>query len=217
MAKIGILGSGTVGQTLAKGLKQLKNEVMIGTNHPEKLEQLKKDNIAVSNFSDAAKFGDILILAVKGLGAIDTLKPIPAEYINGKTIIDTTNPIAEDKPPVNGVLHFYTDPGHSLMESLQEEFPSAHFVKAFNSIGSLLMVNPSFESTPTMFICGDDDNAKKQTAEIVTALGFEPEDMGKKEAARAIEPLCILWCIPGFASNSWNTHAFKLLKRKRDS
>ena len=74
------------------------------------------------------------------------------------------------------------------------------------------MVNPSFPGgKPTMFICGNDAAAKKQTTEILTQFGWETADMGAVEAGRAIEPLCILWCIPGLTSNSW-THAFKLLK-----
>jgi predicted dinucleotide-binding enzyme len=98
------------------------------------------------------------------------------------------------------------------MEDLQETFPEARFVKAFNSIGSAYMVNPDFESKPTMFICGNDEGAKTEVSVILDIFGFEVEDMGGAEAARAIEPLCILWCIPGFLQNQWS-HAFKLMKR----
>jgi predicted dinucleotide-binding enzyme len=98
------------------------------------------------------------------------------------------------------------------MEQLQREFPDAHFVKAFNSVGSALMVDPQFkDGKPTMFICGNDDKAKEVVAGIVKQFGWESEDMGGAEAARAIEPLCILWCIPGFRNNEWS-HAFKLLR-----
>jgi len=99
------------------------------------------------------------------------------------------------------------------MEELQSAFPEANFVKAFNSIGSALMVNPNFgRIKPTMFICGNNAGAKSQAVEILDKFGFEVEDMGGAEAARAIEPLCILWCIPGFLRNQWS-HAFKLLKK----
>jgi predicted dinucleotide-binding enzyme len=99
------------------------------------------------------------------------------------------------------------------MEDLQAAFPEAHFVKAFNSIGSAFMVNPDFGGArPSMFICGNNDQSKKETTELLELFGFEAEDMGKVEAARAIEPLCMLWCIPGLLENSW-THAFKLLKQ----
>lgn len=97
------------------------------------------------------------------------------------------------------------------MEELQKAIPEAKFVKAFNSVGNLLMYRPQLSATPTMFICGNDDKAKKKVTEVLTAFGWETEDMGKAEAARAIEPLCILWCIPGFLQNDW-MHAFKLLK-----
>jgi predicted dinucleotide-binding enzyme len=125
--------------------------------------------------------------------------------------MDATNPIA-DAPPENGVLKFFTNLDDSLMEQLQREFPDVGFVKAFNSVGSALMVNPEFKNgKPTMFICGNDAKAKEVVAGIVEQFGWESEDMGGAEAARAIEPLCILWCIPGFQKNEWN-HAFKLLR-----
>ena len=122
-----------------------------------------------------------------------------------------TNPSAE-APPVEGVLRFFTSLDESLMERLQREFGDARFVKAFNSVGSASMVNPQFKGgKPTMFICGNDEPAKKIVTGILDQFGFETEDMGKAEAARAIEPLCILWCIPGFLRNDW-VHAFKLLR-----
>ncbi len=98
------------------------------------------------------------------------------------------------------------------MEKLQAEFPEAHLVKAFNSVGNPRMVDPEFAGgiRPSMFICGNDDGAKAQVRDILDEFGWETEDMGKAEAARAIEPLCMLWCIPGFTRNEW-THAFKLL------
>ena len=135
-----------------------------------------------------------------------------AANLNEKTIMDATNPIAE-APPVNGVLQFFTSLDDSLMERLQKNFPGAHFVKAFNSVGSHLMVNPDFGGArPSMFICGNEESAKREVAGILGQFGWEVEDMGGAEAARVIEPLCILWCIPGFKNNQW-AHAFKLLKQ----
>jgi 8-hydroxy-5-deazaflavin:NADPH oxidoreductase len=132
--------------------------------------------------------------------------------LGDKTVIDTTNPIA-DAPPVNGVLQFFTSPNESLMERLQAQAPDARFVKSFSCVGNALMVNPAFEGgRPTMFICGNNPAAKNEVAAVLDQFGFEVADMGTAEAARAIEPLCILWCIPGFLSNSW-THAFKLLRK----
>jgi len=115
-------------------------------------------------------------------------------------------------PPVNGVLQFFTDLNESLMEKLQFQLPEAKLVKAFNCVGNAYMYKPDFpDGPPTMFICGNDEAAKKIVTEILISFGWEIEDMGKAEAARAIEPLCILWCIPGMIRNQW-THAFKLLK-----
>lgn len=151
------------------------------------------------------------MLAVKGTAAEAAIKSAGMENLKGKTVIDATNPIA-DAPPVNGVLKFFTSLDDSLMERLQRLAPEIHFVKAFSCAGSALMVNPDFSGVkPTMFICGNSDNAKNEVKTILDKFGWEVEDLGKVEAARAIEPLCILWCIPGFLENRW-THAFKLLK-----
>jgi predicted dinucleotide-binding enzyme len=126
--------------------------------------------------------------------------------------MDATNPIA-DAPPTNGVVKFFTNLDDSLMERLQREFPEARFVKAFSSVGHRFMINPQFPGgKPTMFICGNDEAAKQTVRAIIDQFGWETADMGKAEAARAIEPLCMLWLIPGFLRNEWN-HAFKLLTR----
>jgi predicted dinucleotide-binding enzyme len=213
--KIGILGSGVVGQVLANGFIKHGYEVMIGTNDPSKHVLLKEQTFgkaAIGNFDETSKFGDIIVLATKGSAVESAVKKINKANFTGKTIIDTTNPIA-DVAPVNGVLQYFTASGESLLERLQALIPEAHFVKAFNSVGNGLMINPDFNGDrPTMFICGNSDNAKLQVKQITETLGWDAEDMGKAEAARAIEPLCMLWCIQGFTKNQWN-HAFKLLKQ----
>ncbi len=213
--KIGVLGSGVVGQVLASGLIKHGHEAMIGTRSAEKLADWKSKagkGASVGSFAEAAAFGDMIVLAAKGTTAKETLKLAGAANLKGKTIIDATNPIA-DAPPQNGVLKFFTSLDTSLMEQLQAAYPEARFVKAFNSVGNAVMVNPNFGGIkPTMFICGNDANAKKEVGKILDLFGHEVQDMGGAEAARAIEPLCILWCIPGFLQNEW-THAFKLLKK----
>ncbi len=212
---IGIIGSGSVGQTLANGFIKYGYEVMIGTRDTSKLDDWQEeagDQGRVGSMQEAAQFGEIIVLAVKGTAAKDALTLAGHSSISGKTIIDATNPIA-DKAPESGVLHFFTDLEESLMEQLQQEFSDAHFVKAFNSVGSALMVDPDLEGTkPTMFICGNSEDAKSEVVDILGKFGWEYEDMGPAVAARAIEPLCILWCIPGFARNEW-MHAFKMLKK----
>ena len=215
MTKVGILGSGDVGKSLAKGFLNHGYEVVIGSDHSEKLAEFKKENpkLEVATFEQASHSGDILVLCVKGTVAEEIIEKVKRS-LSEKTVIDTTNPIADAPPPLNGVLNFFTTLENSLMERLQKIAPDAHFVKAFNSIGSGFMVNPNFGNgmRPTMFICGNNDDAKKKTTEILEKFGFEVEDMGRVESARAIEPLCILWCIPGFLRNEW-AHAFKLLKK----
>ncbi len=211
--KIGILGSGGVAQTLAAGFLKHGYEVKMGTRDAAKLADFTAkhgNKIAVGDFSAAAAFGDIVVVAVKGKIAQNALALAGAANLKGKTIIDPTNPI-EDAPPENGVLKFFTDLNRSLMEDLQAAFPEAHFVKAFSMIGGPHMVNPAFKEKPTIFICGNDPGAKNSVSEILVQFGFEPEDMGAATAARAIEPLCILWCIPGLTGSSWN-HALRLIR-----
>jgi predicted dinucleotide-binding enzyme len=210
--KIGILGSGDVAKALGSGFLKYGHEVMIGTRTPAKLADWQKKNpkANVQNFADAAKFAELAVLAVKGTAASEAIKAAGPANLTGKPVMDVTNPIA-DAPPVNGVIKFFTTLDESLMERLQKEFLDIRFVKAFNSIGNAFMVNPQFKGgKPTMFICGNDDAAKKTVAGIVDQFGWEVSDMGKAEGARAIEPLCMLWCIPGFLRNDWS-HAFKLL------
>jgi predicted dinucleotide-binding enzyme len=215
MKTIGILGSGIVGQTLANGFIQYGYSVMIGTNDPAKVEGLNtKTNgkARVGNFEEAAKFGEIIVLCVKGSAAEKALTSAGLSNLKGKTIIDTTNPIA-DAAPVNGVLAYFTKMDESLLERLRHFVPEANFVKAFNSVGNAFMVDPYFGGVkPTMFICGNNDAAKAEVKVILDQFGWETEDMGKAEAARAIESLCMLWCIPGLSGGGWN-HAFKLLKK----
>jgi 8-hydroxy-5-deazaflavin:NADPH oxidoreductase len=213
MKKIGILGSGQVAQALGNGFLKHGFEVMLGTRDAAKLAEWKSKTAgiaAIGSVDEAAKFGEIVVIAVKGNSAESLVKSVHV-HLSGKMVIDTTNPIA-DAPPVNGVLKYFTDLNESLMEKLQKAAPSAGFVKAFNSVGNNLMVNPSYAGgKPSMFICGNNDSAKKETSEILDLFGWETVDMGKVESARAIEPLCMLWCIPGFINNQWS-HSFKLLK-----
>ncbi len=215
MKKIAVLGSGIVGQVLADGFMEHGFEVMRGSREPEKLADWKKSagaHARTGTFAEAARYGEVIVLAVKGTAAEAAIDLCGAGSLSGKTIIDATNPIA-DKPPVNGVLSFFTGPNESLMERLQKKAQSANFVKAFSCVGNAFMVNPDFNGAkPTMFICGNDANAKRQVVDILHLFGWDVEDMGFIEAARAIEPLCMLWCIPGLRENRW-FHAFKLLRK----
>lgn len=212
-SSIGILGAGIVAQTLGRGLAEAGYPVMLSSRSPEKLTKWKNDvpGGSAGTFEQAAAFSNLLILAVKGLAASDVLAAVGPAKLAGKTILDATNPIA-DLPPVNGVLQYFTGPNESLMERLQAQVPEAYFVKAFSCVGNHYMVHPQLpDGPPTMFICGNHSKAKREAKDLLTHIGWEVADMGMAEGARAIEPLAMLWCIPGMLEKKW-THAFKLLR-----
>lgn len=211
--KVGILGSGGVAQFLGAGFLKHGHDLMLGSRDPSKLDAWaeKHPRAKLGSNAEAARFGELLVLSAKGTAALESLRLASAADLAGKTVIDTTNPIA-DAPPVNGVLSYFTSMNESLMERLQREFPEARFVKAFNSVGGAFMVNPPFKEKPTMFLCGNDAAAKQTVSRILEQFGWEPADMGKVEAARAIEPLCMLWCIPGLSHGDWSPRAFRMIK-----
>lgn len=225
--KIGVLGTGRVGTVLANGFLKYGHTVRRASRDPAKLEEwlatttsaavgdaaasLTGDRASIGTLADTAEWADIIVLAVKGSAATDALDQCDHANLAGKVIIDTTNPIA-DAPPDHGVIRYFTGPNESLMERLQSHVPAARFVKAFNSVGNAFMVDPHFAGgPPTMFICGDDAAAKTQVTALLDQFGWAVEDLGTVHAARAIEPLCVLWCIPGMTGKGWS-HAFKLLR-----
>jgi predicted dinucleotide-binding enzyme len=210
---VGILGSGDVARALGAGLLGHGYGVMLGSRSPDKLARWAAEHqgARTGTFAEAAAFGELVVLAVKGSAASAALREAGAEALAGKVVIDATNPIA-DAPPDDGVLRFFTTLDDSLMERLQRELPDVRFVKAFNSVGNALMIDPRLPGgRPTMFVCGDDAAAKAQVTELLAEVGWDAEDLGGVKAARAIEPLCILWCIPGFLRNDW-MHAYKVLR-----
>ena len=212
--KVGILGSGIVGQVLAGGFLKHGHQVMLGTRDPQKPEVQKwlKETAGAraGTFREAAGFGELAVLATAGKAAEHALELAGPENLAGKTIIDATNPIA-DGPPIHGVLQFTTGPNESLGERVQAKVPKGHVVKAFNSVGNGRMINPHYEQgMPTMFLCGNNAEAKKQVEDVIRQFGWEPFDCGSIVSARALEPLCMLWCLPGFLRGEW-THAFKVL------
>jgi predicted dinucleotide-binding enzyme len=211
MARVGVIGSAVVGQTLARGFKTHGHDVRIGSRTPAKLAEFSSSSgIPAAAVDEVAKWADLVVLAVQGAAAEEAIHAAGADNLAGKVVIDTTNPIS-DQPPVDGVVQFFTGPNSSLLERLQSANPKIRFVKAFNSVGAARMVNPVYQQgRPTMFYCGNDEAAKKTVNEIVSQFGWQPADMGTAVAARAIEPLCQLWCIPGFRQNTW-THAFAVL------
>ena len=212
--KVAILGSGEVGQVLGAGFLKHGHQVMMGTRDPKKEEVTnwikETPGATAGTFAEAAAFGELIVLAVLGRVVEEVIRLAGPANLKGKTLIDATNPI-QDAPPVDGVLLFTTGPNESAAEMLQALIPETHVVKAFNSVGSGQMINPHYEQgVPTMFFCGNDEGAKKVVADVIQQFGWEPFDCGKIISARALEPLCVLWCLPGFRQNLW-THAFKVL------
>ena len=215
--RIGILGSGMVGKALYKGLEAKYSEynVVISSRDPTKTLQDFKSSMT---FKDCAEACDVLILAVKGEHAESCLA-MCGESINGKIIIDAANPIQEQKDgfPKDGRLRYFTDKtGISLMEMLQEKFPKAKFVKALNSVGSNYMIDPEekLEAKPTMFICGDDEEANLTVSEFLSKIGWDVQICGGSAMAMSIEQLCVLWCGISITGNGkWN-YAFKLVRTK---
>jgi 8-hydroxy-5-deazaflavin:NADPH oxidoreductase len=213
MATIAVLGNGKVSEILADGFLKHGYEVVRGGRNAGKLGEWKERAGAkgrVATLAEAAKAGSVVVLAVKGAAAEEVMDLAGLENLAGKTIIDPTNPISET-PPTDGVISFFTTLNDSLMERLQRKAPEAHFVKAFSSVGNALMVNPDLGQRPTMFICGNDAGAKDEVRRILEQFGWDAEDLGMATAARVIEPLCILWCIPGILRNDWR-HALKVLR-----
>lgn len=212
---IGILGSGDVGRRLGDGLIALEHKVKIGTREPGKLDLQQwinnhgQEKAAVGTFAEAASFGDDLIfLATLWDGAPNAIKTANVKNFTGKIVIDVTNPLDFSKgvPPKLAVGH--TD---SAGETVQRLLPESKIVKALNTVGNIQMINPDFQGgPPTMFVCGNDKDAKKTVADsILTPFGWETIDIGGIEGSRLLEPLAMLWIIYYFKTN----HAFKLLRK----
>jgi predicted dinucleotide-binding enzyme len=214
MAKVnvGILGSGDVGKSLARGFAGLGHDVKIGSRSPEKLNDFVAEQgkrVSSGTFAEAAKFGDAIALATLGVATQEAIDLAGRERFAGKVIIDATNPLDfSTGAPRLSVGH--TD---SLGEQVQRWLPDARVVKAFNTVGNAHFVNPDFPNgPPDMFICGNDDDAKKIVSQICEHFGWGVVDVGGIESSRHLEPMCMVWVLYGVRNGSWN-HAFKLLRK----
>jgi 8-hydroxy-5-deazaflavin:NADPH oxidoreductase len=213
--RIGVLGTGDVGRVLASGLIGLGHEVKIGSREPDsdKLKEWKTTNGArasTGSFEDAAKFGELVMLATLWSGTESALRLAGPDSLKGKVVIDATNPLvfAENAPP--SLALGWKDSGG---EQVQRWLPGAHVVKAFNIVGNSHMVNPDFPcGPPTMFIAGNDASAKETVTGILRDFGWEVIDIGGIEGARLLEPMCILWVVYAMRNGS-RDHAFKLLRK----
>jgi 8-hydroxy-5-deazaflavin:NADPH oxidoreductase len=215
--KIGILGSGDVGRRLADGLIELGHIVKIGSRNPHQQKitewMAKHDKAKVSSgtFAEAASFGELDLIATSWDGTVDAIKMADPKNLAGKVVIDVTNPLDFSKgmPPRLAIGH--TD---SAGETVQRMLPDSKVVKAFNIVGNPHFIHPDFTGgPPTMFICGNNDQAKKTVIDnILTKFGWETIDMGGIEGARLLEPLAFLWIMHYFRTGNGN-HAFKLLRK----
>ncbi len=213
--KVGILGSGDVGQALGVGFAALGHDVRMGTREPHS-DKVKKwmakagARASAGTFADAAAFGEIAVLATLWSGTENAIKVANPKNLAGKIVIDATNPLkfTPTGPPTLALGH--TD---SAGEQVQRWLPRAQIVKAFNTIGHAHMVKPQFPGgPPDMFICGNDAAAKQTVTEICTAFGWPVIDIGGIEGARLLEQLAMLWITCAIRWGSWN-HAFKLLRK----
>ncbi len=213
--KIGIIGSGAVGQALGTGFAELGHEVKLGTRdiNQEKVKTwLGKTGPRVSagSFAEAAAFGELLVLATSWSGTENAITLAGKKNTAGKVVIDATNPlrVAAGGPPTLALGH--TDSGG---EQVQRWLAESRVVKAFNIIGNSFMVNPQFPGgPPDMFICGNNVKAKQSVADILTGFGWSTIDLGGIESSRYLEPLAMVWITYGFRTNTW-THAIKLLRK----
>lgn len=217
--KVGILGSGVVGRTLATGLSRVGYHVMIGTRDIQK-EELQtwldedKSTRKLGSFKEATIFGDLIVLCARWTGTKNVIEQAGIWNFKNKLVVDVTNPLDGKGPDANGRLHFALANNASSGEQVQAWLPDSHVVKALNCVGNIHMVQPQLEEgQPTMFIAGNDDLAKKAVNDILVKLGWKDVlDMGGIEISRDIEALCVLWSAYGFRTGTW-THAFKLLKK----
>jgi hypothetical protein len=214
--RVGVLGSGDVGQAIATGFANLGHEVRIGTrtNGNEKLrvwlDKTKDKKTSIGTFEETARFGDVVVVAVLGKAAEEALRLAGIANFDSKTVIDVTNPLDFSKgmPP----RHLY-GLSSSSGEKIQAAIPKANVVKTLNIIGNAGMINPKFkQGDPDMLLCGNSDVAKKQVEQILRDFGWKNiTDLGGIEQSRVMEALCILWVAYGAKNNVW-THAIKIVK-----
>ena len=202
-----------MGFKLAEGLLEIGYSVMIGSRDTgkQRLQEWTKrgENASVGSFEQAASFGDIVILATPWHATENAIKLAGAQNMSGKTVIDVTNPLDFSKGAPSLALGFSDSAG----ETVQRMLPAAKVVKAFNTIGQLHMFRPDFPcGPPTMFICGNDADSKKQVTEILEKFGWETIDTGGIAESRLLEPLALVW-IKHYMNTGSGNHAFKLLKK----
>jgi 8-hydroxy-5-deazaflavin:NADPH oxidoreductase len=203
--KIAIIGTGTVAKALATGYTRHGHEVRIGTRDPSRAELQDWDP---ASSPEVAADAEIIVLAVVGNAAVEVMTSIAAQAA-GKVVIDTTNPHLH----IDGEVRLFTPADDSLGEQVQRAAGDAHVVKAYNIVGSPLMIDPDLPGgPPTMFIAGNDGGAKATVAALLADTGWEAADLGGIDNSRATELLSLTWVRYGLATGTWD-HAFKMLHR----
>jgi 8-hydroxy-5-deazaflavin:NADPH oxidoreductase len=213
--KVGILGTGDVGKALGKGFLALGHEVKIGareaSNEKAQAFVASAGGAAASagTFTDAARFGEVVVLATLGMANASVLDRAGPDNLRGKVVIDATNPLDFSKgTPALGIAG--QDSGG---EQVQRLLPAARVVKAFNIVGNAHMFRPTFPGgPPDMFIAGNDPAAKQTVTDLLTAFGWNTIDLGGIEVSRHLEAMCMVWVLYGRSTGSWN-HAFKMLRQ----
>jgi predicted dinucleotide-binding enzyme len=199
--RIAILGSGQVGPALARGYRSHGHEVTIGTRKSE------VEDFAVGPPAEVVASADLVVLAVQGSVAVELVAEL-AGPLDGKILVDATNPL-EFSTGAPGLFVGFDD---SLGERVQRAAPAARVVKAYNTVGNAQMVDPEFaDGRPTMFLAGNDDQAKASVVALLEETGWDSADLGGIEASRYLEPMCLAWVLYGARNNSWG-HAFRLLR-----
>jgi predicted dinucleotide-binding enzyme len=195
--KVAILGSGDVAQQLGRGFAKHGHDVMIGSREPnsDRLQKWRKELAgkgSTGSSADAAKFGEIVVLATVGRGTESAIDAAGTKNFDGKMVIDVTNPLDFSKGMPPGLYVGTTD---SLGEKIQRKIPNAKVVKCFNTVSNSQMIDPKHKGEkPRMMIAGDDANAKKELETMLKELGWGGAiDTGGIVMARWLEALVPLW------------------------
>ena len=210
--EVGVIGTGNVGRTLATGLAQAGHHVVVGGREPDRDDLAAwsaEAGVDVASVAQAAAHGEVIVLATAWEGTENALS-LAGDALSGKILIDATNPLGfTDRL---GLVLGHDDSGG---EQVQRWAPNARVVKCFNTVGYELMVHPTFspsagQGPATMFLAGDDPEAKRVATGLVGDLGWGAHDCGDLQAARLTEPLALLW-IQHALTTGQRDHAFRLL------
>jgi len=212
--RVGILGSGDVGKALARGFYSRGHDVTIGSREPGKLADFVRDHgerLAAADFEQTARSGELLVLATLFAGTESAIRLAGPAHFAGKVVIDATNPLRFEPGKLPSLAVSGED---SAGECVQRWLPDAKVVKAFNTVGNALFVDPHLPGgPPTMFLAGDDDGAKNKVAQIAESFGWDVLDAGPLRAARYLEAMAMLWIEYGIRTNTWQ-HAYKFLRER---